>query len=400
MKRILIVDDEQNVLDGMRLMLEGQRGRWELHFAPSGESALDACATLPFDVVLADVRMPGLDGISLLQIMRDRYPECARVLLSAQADLTLAARAASLAYRVLVKPPYQKDLVTNLERVFILQDSFTTPELRGIIGQIGGLPSLSRTYTALAVAVRDPESSIAQVAAIIEQDVAMSAKVLQIVNSGFFGLPQAINSVGTAVSYLGMETIKNLALATETFTLFVPDPCIPRDFLETMHLRAERAALIAGALPLSSRDRDVSIVGALLHDMGELVLASRMPREFNAALALAKERGCPGYEAEEEMFGVSHAEVGAYLLGVWGISGLIVEAVAHHHRPQRVPHFGFDSSAAVYMAALIADELETRPTDLTGAEMRESDKKSLEALRLVERYPVFRARAVKALQMA
>ena len=400
MKRILIVDDEQSVLDGIRLMLEDQRHRWELHFALSGHAALDACASQPFDAVLADLRMPGLDGISLLQMMRERWPECARVLLSAQADLSLATRAASVAYRVLIKPPYQKDLVTNLERVFILQDSFTTPELRTVIGRIGGLPSLSRTYTALAVAVRDPESSIAQVAAIIEQDVAMSAKVLQIVNSGFFGLPQAINSVGTAVSYLGMETIKNLALATETFTLFVPDPCIPRDFLETMHRRAERAALIAGALPLSSRDRDVSIVAALLHDMGELVLASRMPREFNESMAMAKERGCTGYEAEEAMFGVSHAEVGAYLLGVWGISGLIVEAVAHHHRPQRVSHIGFDSSAAVYVAALIADELEIRPLDLTGAELRESDKQSLTALRLLERYPVFRARAEKALQMA
>ncbi len=399
MKRILIVDDEQVVLDGMRLMLATQRECWEPHYVRSAEAALEACACLEFDVVLADVRMPGLDGIALLHILRERYPSCARILLSAQADLTLAARAASVAYRVLIKPLHQKELLTNLERVFILQDSFTTRAMRTIIGQIGVLPSLSRTYTSLALAVRDPESSIAQVAAIIEQDVAMSAKVLQIVNSGFFGLPQMMVSVAAAVGYLGMETMKNLALAAETFTMFEPDPFIPKNFLETMHRKAENAAIVIGALPLSQRDRDVAIVAALLHGIGELVLASRMPVQFSAAIDMAKERGCAVYEAEETLFGLSHAEVGAYLLGVWGINGLIVEAVAHHHRPQRVPHIGFDSCTAVYVAALIIDELDIHAADINGVDLRESDKENLRALKLTERYPVFRTRALQALQM-
>ena len=389
MKRILIVDDEQSILNGFRQMLDGQRDRWELHLAPSGEAALDACACLPFDVVLADVRMPGLEGVALLHILRESYPECARVLLSAQADLTLATRASSVAYRVLLKPLYQKDLIANLERVFILQDSFTTPELRTIIGRIGALPSLSRTYTALTLAVRNPESSLAEVAAIVEQDPAIAAKLLQIVNSGFFGLAQTMTSVSTAVSYLGMETIKNLVLAAEAFTLFVPDLRIPKNFLDTLHRRSERAAVMLAALPLSPRERDVAIVAALLHGIGELALASRMPVQFRAALDLAEERGCSSYEAEQTLFGVSHAEVGAYLLGLWGINGLIVEAVAHHHHPQRVPHSGFDSAAAVYVAALIAEELETHPNDETGAKLRDGDKQNLQALKLEDRYPIF-----------
>jgi HD-like signal output (HDOD) protein len=399
MKRILFVDDEQGVLDNLRRILDGQRGRWELHFVPSGENALDAFASKPFDIVLADVNMPGMDGITLLHTLRDRYPGCARILLSGQGDYSLAARAASIAYRVLTKPFRQAELVSTIERICTLQDTFATNEMRTIVGRIGGLPSLSRTYTSLALAVRNPESSIAEVAAIIEQDVAMAAKVLQIVNSGFFGLSQTMTSVQTSVSYLGMETIKNLALATETFTIFVPDPCIPRNFIDTMHRRSERAAVIAGTLPLSIRDRDICIVAALLHDIGELVLASRMPFQFNAAMTMTKERGCASYEAEETLAGVSHAELGAYLLGLWGIGGMIVEAVAHHHRPQRVAHVGLDSSAAVYLASLIADELETHPKDLTGAELRESDKENLKMLGIAEQYPLLRVRAMKALQM-
>ncbi len=399
MKRILIVDDEQRILDGFRLMLDGQRDRWEIHLAPSGEAALDACASLHFDVVLADVRMPGLDGVSLLQLLRERWPQCARVLLSAQADQTLATRAASMAYRVLLKPLHQKELIASLERVFILQDSFTTPEMREVVGRIGALPSLSRTYTALALAVRNPDSSIAEIAGIVEQDIGMVAKVLQLVNSGFFGLAQTMTSVATAVGYLGMETIKNLVLAAETFTLFEPDPGIPKGFIEGLHRRAERAAGIAGALPLNNRERDVAIVAALLSGVGELVFASRMPAEFTATLDFARERGCAGFEAEEMMLGVSHAEVGAYLLGLWGINGLIVEAVAHHHRPQRIPHSGFDSSAAVYLATLLADELETHPRDEQGTQLPASDQESLQALKLADKYPVFRARALQSLQM-
>ena len=399
MKRILFVDADSSVLGSLQQALTGERKRWELHFASSGEAALDACSLMPFDVVLSAIELPGLDGIALMQWLRECYPDCGRVLLSEQIDLSLATRAASAAYRVLSKPLQPQLIIFTIERICLLQDAFTNAGTRDVIGRIGGLPSLSSTYLALALAVRNPESSIAEVAGIIEQDVAMAAKVLQIVNSGFFGLLQTMNNLQTAVSYLGMETIKNLALATETFTIFVPDACIPSSFLETMHRRSERCAIIVGALPLNARERDVCVVAALLHDVGELVLASRMPAQFSAALKLAKESACTGYEAEETLIGLSHAELGAYLLGLWGIGGLIVEAVAHHHRPLRVPHTSFDSTTALYLAALIADEFELHPLDVTGKELRKSDSDSLKALELSEQYPLLRARAVRALQM-
>jgi HD-like signal output (HDOD) protein len=82
-----------------------------------------------------------------------------------------------------------------------------------------------------------------------------------------------------------------------------------------------------------------------------------MPDEFCAAHSMAAGRGCKVFEAEEELLGTSHAEIGAYLLGLWGLPNLAVEAIAHHHRPTRVPHSGFDCAAAVYVANLLAGEL-------------------------------------------
>ncbi len=397
MKRILFVDDEFCVLDGIRRKLEPERARWEMQFELSADSALEQCRLQSFDLVIADMRMPGVDGANLLARIRDLHPEIARVIMTTSVDAPLASRAASDVYRVLSKPLNREELIATIERIFTLQNLLCTSEIRRNIGHIGTLPSLSSTYNALNDAVRDPDVSLSRVASIIEKDVAMSAKILQLVNSGLFGLAQMISTVNTAVSYLGIETIKNLALASETFRVFVPDPCIPRTFLEMMHRHAQRTAVIVAGLPLSIKDRDAAIVAALLHDIGQLVLASRMPLPFTSALTLSKERNCAPFEAEELLLGISHAELGAYLLGVWGINGLTVEAVAHHHRPTRIPHQGLDSSAATYLASLIALQLDLHPNDISGTALPEHDRASLLTLGLLAQYPVLRTRAIAAL---
>jgi HD-like signal output (HDOD) protein len=247
----------------------------------------------------------------------------------------------------------------------------------------------------LAQAAQDPNTSLATVAEIMGNDVAMVAKVLQLVNSGFFGLAQTVTSLKVAIAYLGMETIKNLALATDTFKIFTPAPCIAPSFCEAMQRHAQRAALIVGTLPLSAGLRDVGIVSALLHDIGELVLACKLPHEFCAALELTRTTGCSQVEAEEQMIGTSHAEIGAYLLGLWNIDSLVVEAVAHHHHPDRIPHRSFDASTALYFADRLARELDDHPDHAQGIALRESDDALVEALGLSQQYSALRERVME-----
>jgi CheY-like chemotaxis protein len=264
MKNILFVDDEYEALAEVRRALEPQRLRWTVHCALDGQSALDLCRTLTFDLVIARQLMQGMDGVTLLKHLAATQPGAARLLVadSAELDLARAARAASLAHRLLTKPFQPAELVAAIERITCLQELFSTPALRATIGRIGGLPSLSHTFTTLSLEVRNPEATVSNVARIIENDIAMAAKVLQLVNSGFFGLSQRMTNLQTAVSYLGLDTIRNLALAAETFTLFKPDLCLPKAFLESLQRRANRAAAIAGALHLNIRERDTAVVGA------------------------------------------------------------------------------------------------------------------------------------------
>jgi HD-like signal output (HDOD) protein len=275
-----------------------------------------------------------------------------------------------------------------------LQDVVSTPEIRKLVGTVGELPSLSTTYALLTDAVSNPDSSITQVAEIIEEDIAMSAKILQLVNSAFFGLAQKVTTITTSVSYLGMDTIKNLALASEAFRVLVPDKRIPPEVCEAMQHHAHRSAAIAGALPMDPKVREVAVIGALLHDIGSLFLASSMPNEFCSARAFAAEKGCAIFQAEEELLGTSHAEIGAYLLGLWGLPNLAVEAIAHHHHPTRISHSELDCSVVVYLAILLADELEANPQGSVGLPINEPDRAYLEALGVLPKLDEFRGLAL------
>ncbi len=390
MKRILFVDDEPNILEGIRRMLYADRDRWEMEFATGGAAALQACEHQRFDVVVSDMRMPKMDGAAFLTELRDRHPGIARIVLSGHCESEAATRIAPIAHRFLAKPCSSADLLAAIEGVCALQDTLSGPRIREVIGSIGQLPPLSATYASLTKALTNPETPISKVAAIIERDMALTAKVLQLVNSAFFGLAQEVTSLSSAVSRLGMDTIKNLVLVAETFKAFLPDKRIPPSTHESLQRHAHCVASIAGKLPVDRKIRDVTILAGLLHDIGRLIFASNLPDQFCKILALSRQRDCEIYEAEEELLGTSHAEVGAYLLGLWGIPHLAVEAIAHHHRPTRIAHSGFDPCTALYVADLLAGE-SSGNSDSKVRPLRDADRECLESLGIMGRMEEFRA---------
>jgi HD-like signal output (HDOD) protein len=339
--------------------------------------------------------MPGMDGAMFLGHVRDLLPDAARLVLSGYSDVALITRAIPVAHRILAKPCDGMELQTTIESFCTLQDRFCSSDVRRVIGTIGELPSLSRTYRDLAQAARDPNTSLTTVGEIVGKDVAMVAKVLHLVNSGFFGLAHTVTRLTAAVDYLGMDAIRNLVLASDTFKEFMPASCIEPSFCEKLQRHARRVALIVETLPLPARLRDVGIASALLHDVGELVLAYKLPHQFCAALELRRTTGCSQVEAEEQVFGTSHAKIGAYLLGLWNIDSLIVEAVAHHHRPDRTAHTSFDVSTALYLADCLVGELDEHPDHAKWIPLRESDDAVIEALGLSQQYYALRKRAME-----
>jgi HD-like signal output (HDOD) protein/ActR/RegA family two-component response regulator len=358
MRRVLFVDDEPRILEGLRRMLRSQRNEWDMAFAPGGEAALAIMEATPFDVIVSDMRMPEMDGAALLTQVRNLYPQVVRIVLSGHTELSTALRVVPVAHQFLAKPCDAGTLRVAVERACHLKGLLSDDSIRRTVGALRDLPSLPRTYEALTQGLSDPDTSLPKLAKIVEQDVGVSAKILQLVNSAFFGIAHSVTNIEHAVVYLGINTIRSLVLSLEIFRVFAPEAPVPGFNLDSLHAHARLSAHIAARLPVPSHLAEITLAAGMLHDVGKLVMAWKFPDRFRGLLAQAAEERIPLYKVEEREHGFSHAEIGGYLLGLWGLPYILVEAVALHHGPNRVPHEYFDAVSAIHVANLLAHELD------------------------------------------
>lgn len=398
MKRILFVDDEPRVLEGLQRLLRPQRHQWEMAFATSGTAALDLLAERPFDVIVSDMRMPGMDGATLLRHVQARYPQMVRIILSGYSELESSLRSLPVAHQFLSKPCEPQLLREVIERACALQELLGDATLRAAVAQLGELPVQPQTYSALIRALEDPDVAMEDVARIVEQDIAMSAKCLQLVNSAFFGLPRRVSTIPQAVRLLGLNMLKALVFTVEVFRTFELPPDAVVAGLEELQAHSLIAARLAARLVPDPGRGDDAFMAALLHDVGKLILATRSAdgtfptAGWSAAVTYAAEAGVPLVEAEQARLGVTHAEVGAYLLGLWGLPQTILEAVAFHHRPGRVSQRTFDVLGAVHVADYLACEaLGLAPGSCSSG----VDERYLEALGVRDRWPQWSALAAE-----
>jgi HD-like signal output (HDOD) protein len=318
-----------------------------------------------------------------------------RIVLSGHTELSTALRAVPVAHQFLAKPCDAGTLRVAVERACHLKGLLNDDSIRRTVGALRDLPALPRTYDALTQALADPETPLQKIARIAEQDVGISAKILQLVNSAFFGLANSVTNVSHAVIYLGINTLRSLALSVEIFRVFRPKTPLPGFSLEGLERHARLAAHIAARLPVPKHLADIPLVAGMLHDVGKLILAWKFPERFKELLAQAAEEHCPLYKVEEREYGFSHAEIGAYLLGLWGLPYMLVEAVALHHGPNQVPHECFDAVSAVYVANLLAHELEAPASEVSSQDDTETCQKTLAMLGVQEELVGWRAMAAE-----
>ncbi|HEX4010545.1 MAG TPA: HDOD domain-containing protein [Solirubrobacteraceae bacterium] len=392
-RRVLFIDDDRLLLDGLRDALRPYRRQWAMSFVASGEEALAMVEEAAPDVVISDLRMPGLDGASLLELISDRSPSTVRIVLSGHADVSLVARAAATAHRLIPKPCETEELARVIERSCALHRVITCVELdRRAIGA-SALPSVPRIYAQLTAVLGTGSAGAREVAGVIEHDIAMSAKVLQLANSAYFGRRSPITGITQAVAYLGTDTLRALVLHAEAAREFRIDPPITGFDLERLHRHSTRVARLASELLAEVGGGGEAFAAGLLHDVGLLVLAAQDPSGLMAALQSARQQGRPIHEVEREDHGVTHAEIGAHLLALWGIPHTIAEAVAGHHdsRWLRLP---FDPVAAVYIANTLITEVEVQllPGSLPAPEL---DTAFIERAGLADRVPGWRDLAAR-----
>jgi putative nucleotidyltransferase with HDIG domain len=352
-KQLLFVDDDRNILDGFQRTFRALRDEWDMYFATSGTEALEIMAEKHIDLIVADMLMSGMNGAELLGEVMKRHPAAIRMILSGHADEDLIMRSVGVAHQFISKPCEPEILKviirSSLEFGTLLEDG----NLKNVLSNIGTLPSLPAHYIKIANEIQSPETSIQRVGQIIASDPAMTAKILQLANSAFFGRRRRVTNAAEAVTYLGMDHIQHLFLAVHAFSQFKPPKTssFSIDLLwEHSIATAALAKTIADEEGEGKEISDAAYTAGLLHDIGELMFACRLAEQHAEALALAISKTMPLWQAEQEILSTTHSEVGAYLLGLWGLPDAVVEATAYHHRPSESQTKSFCSLTALHAA--------------------------------------------------
>lgn len=361
MKQILFVDDEPQVLDALRDALRKRRHEWNMIFCSSGADALQAIATNAFDVILCDMRMPVMDGAEVLRRVKQDSPATVRIVLSGQADRDLVLRTLPASQQFLAKPMSTEKMIAVIERACELRALLNDAAVRALVGAVEALPSIPATYWQLNELLAGGDAGIAEISALAERDSALSAKLLQIVNSAYFGFAKPVSSVASAVNYVGVDLLKAMALMVGIFQLAPRSVTVVGFSVEESQQQALLVAQIARRIVTDQSRRDEAFTTGVLHDVGKLILATRVPESYAAILRDGILSEKPMHQLETEALGASHALIGAVLLGAWGLPYSMVQSVAYHHNLRSHRAIDDPVTVAVHVAdALVSAHLSGR----------------------------------------
>jgi putative nucleotidyltransferase with HDIG domain len=389
-RRILFVDDEPMVLKGLQRTLRKMRQDWGMTFVSSGREALNVLEKKPMDVIVTDMRMPEMDGDRLLAEVKKQHPHVVRIILSGQLDREMTLKSVQLAHQSLSKPCDAEVLKHTLAKLFALRDFLSDKSIKSIISQIESLPSMPSIYTEIVTEMQADDPAIKKVGEIISKDLSMAAKILQMVNSAFFGLFRKINSPEQAVMMLGLETIKALVLSVKIFSEFNQKSFswfqIDDLFNHSLTVSLYAKTIIKNE-NLGQELINNSMMAGLLHDLGKLILATNFEKPYRQVLAAAQGTGKNLLDLEYEAFGTSHAEIGAYLMGLWRLDNSIIEAIAFHHLPARSMTQNIGLLTAVHVANALDHEARTPADQSTELQC---DTEYLDKLEITSRIPQWR----------
>ena len=369
-KRVLLVDDDAAIVTRYRDGLAALQDQWEIKGATSGAEALELAGQHAFDAIVADIHMPKMNGVTLLNEIIRKSPKILRFIRIAPEDRDLLKNCIGTAPQHLTTDVDAEELEAALQRGFQLDAWMNDEAIKRLIPQLTKLPSMPTLYTRVTAELQSPNGSIENVARLIAQDPMMTAKMLQVVNSAFFALQRQITDPNDAVMFLGAERTKSLIMLAKIFSQFDNAKCVgfaPEQLWGHSMQVGELARRITRAQGCEAKTCEMAFTAGLLHDVGKLLLAANLPGSFSQVLTVSSQKKISASDAERESYGTTHAEIGACLLGVWGLPLNILEAIAWHHAPTWATQNRFSLLTAVHAANALLWETHTPQADAAAA---------------------------------
>jgi HD-like signal output (HDOD) protein len=303
------------------------------------------------------MRMPGMNGAQLLNEVMVRQPRTIRIILSGYADREMIRSCLGSAHQFLAKPFDVKELFETIDEVGEAGKNIEAVWLNNLVEMLEFIPALPTTYHRLRAVLELDDSSMTKISAIIAEDPGMTAQVLRIVNSPFFGLARFIGSPMEAVTFLGVDQIRALSLA---YGLFHQFDAARLSWFKLERLVGHSQEVAFGARAIARLEgapkavQDEAFSAGLLHDIGILVLVSNFPEPYREIFMAADQKGYGLREGERNGFRAAHPGIAGHLLSFWGIPPGIVEAVTFHHAPSLTQGGAFSPLAAVHIAEAFA----------------------------------------------
>ncbi len=331
-KKILFVDDNPNLLSGLKRGLYPLRSEWRMFFVQSGDEALEMMKTEPCNVVVSDFRMPGMNGSQLLNRIRETSPATIRIILTGQPDTCTYVETVNICHYFLWKPLEINHLRQILKHIESLDGILSNPQLSRLLKGLDLLPTLPRNYEKLAASIDDPDCDPETLARYVSEDAPLTLQIFKLVNSAQYSPSRKITALEEALQYIGMNTLRSLVLSNQLFSV-CPQQTREEFQLDELWSHSLCCARLAEALVAEEDDkltRNYAAIGGLLHDVGKLILAHSLPDTCRQVRQLVNGEGLAWKDAEQRIMGTDHAAIGAYLASLWGMPHPIVEAIFLH----------------------------------------------------------------------
>ena len=351
--RILLVEDDPLLRELYSSIADDLGSQFHIRTSADAMTALSLIEKEPVDIVVSDLEMPGMSGGEFLTQLERTQPETMRVVISGYTDELAVARCLMFGHRYLLKPVNRKQIVDLMRRVAGLKQKVTQKKIKAILGASHVIPTPPEIYLRLTEALDTPNTSMEELAEIVELDPGLTAKILQIVNSVAFCPVAPVTNVLEGVKMLGVEALRTMILDLHVQKFFdkrIKDKKLLRKIWNHSMKTAVRARELARAENLSAAESQTCFSAGLLHDVGKLIFAAHSGDEFAGIVERSEKKKEPLDKLETEVFGATHADIGAYLLGMWGLPESIVSAVELHHSLDRITTRGFTPLAAVHIA--------------------------------------------------
>jgi putative nucleotidyltransferase with HDIG domain len=355
---------------------------YQVHTASSGKEGLAFLQQTPADIVISDLVMPEMTGQEFMAAVTREHPETMRIVISAHEDQLTVAQSLMFGHRYFTKPFDFKNLAAVLKRICHLKHQVGSEKLKRVITGLGALPTPPKIYQRLSRAVHSPYSTMEEIGEIVQEDPGLTLKLLQISNSVYFGMARKVVTPMEAVQIVGLEILRALVLCIHAFK-FYQDKQLKSISAAELWDHSLRTASAARKLSkyenLSDLACEEAYVSGLLHDIGKLVLAANADEDYQEIMNRSHREGTPVDQIEWEVFGATHAQIGAYLLGLWGLPEPVVSNVELHHSLELNANSGFTPAAAIHIAQFLErstnriSQLDTRFLKQIGVENRLSD---------------------------